>query len=127
MKARLNGFLPMHVEIFETPHFFKKMKIPLCLTAFAVGGQLLLSSCAYPPGPNQATGTAIGATTGTVAGAIIGANNHRPWLGAAIGGVAGAVVGGAVGRNADEYYGTTAPPPPPPRRYYGPGPGYYDE
>jgi hypothetical protein len=95
------------------------MKISLCLAACAVGGQLLLSSCAYPPGPNQAAGTAIGATTGTVAGAIIGANNHRPWLGAAIGGVAGAVVGGAVGHNADEYYGTTAPPPPPPpRRYY---------
>jgi phage tail tape-measure protein len=97
------------------------MKIPSLLAALALGGQLLLSSCAAPPGPNQAAGTAIGGTTGAVAGAIIGANNHRPFLGAAIGGLAGAVVGGAIGHNADEYYGTTPPPyrygPPPPPPY----------
>jgi hypothetical protein len=102
------------------------MKISPSLAALALGGQLLfLSSCAAPPGPNQAAGTAVGATGGAIAGAIIGGNNHRPFLGAAIGGLAGAVVGGAVGHNADEYYGTTAPPPPPPPRYYGPR--YYED
>jgi Glycine zipper len=121
----VNAAPPFRVSPFETLHLISPMKIPHRLAALALGGQLLLlSSCAAPPGPNQAAGTAIGGTGGAIAGAIIGANNHRPFLGAAIGGLAGAVVGGAVGHNADEYYGTTAPPPPPPRYYV---PRYYEQ
>jgi uncharacterized protein YqgC (DUF456 family) len=107
------------------------MKLSRLLGLPVLGAVTLLTSCVAPypygpVGPNQAGGTAIGATGGAVAGAIIGSHSHIPVAGAVLGGLAGAVVGSATGRAIDYNAGTLPPPPPPPRYYYAPRPpGYY--
>ncbi len=64
----------------------------LLATAFA--GALVVAGC---NGPNQNSGTAIGAGGGAVLGAVVGG-----WQGAVIGAVAGGVVGNLIGHDMDE-------------------------
>ncbi|QGJ69076.1 Hypothetical protein PBC10988_7420 [Planctomycetales bacterium 10988] len=78
-----------------------KQYLPWLMTFSCAGVCLLGTGCRSPYHADR--GTAFGAGTGAVLGAIVGeAASNNPLAGAAIGTVAGAVVGNAVGSSMDE-------------------------
>lgn len=77
------------------------MRVAVIIISFL----FIISGCAHQ-GPNQQTGTGVGAVGGAIAGAAIGAGSGGgPWrilTGAAIGAVAGGLVGTVVGKYMDD-------------------------
>lgn len=76
-----------------------------------IAGVLLLSGCVSPQYQYTATGAAVGATAGAIAGHQFDDDNGRY-----IGGAIGALLGGAIGNNADAIHNRGYREPP---RDYG--------
>jgi len=66
---------------------------------------LFMSACATPQGPNESSGTLIGAGGGALAGGLIGSafgGGRGALLGVGLGAVAGGLGGNIIGRNMDQ-------------------------
>ncbi len=71
------------------------MKLPIAISVAVIS--LQISGCSNM-GPNQSTGTVVGA----LGGAAIGAGISHNGVGAAVGALGGAIIGNAIGDSMDD-------------------------